>query len=437
VNRTDRLYAIVEELRARAPRSLSASDLARRFEVSARTIERDILALQESGVPIWSQTGRRGGYTLDPRRTLPPVNFTAEEATAIAVALAASRNPFGAAGQAATRKLVAAMAEADSEAASKLASRVWVTWPARPPARPEIVSAVESAVADRMVLRIDYTDRGGQPTRRLVEAHGIAGGPGAWYLVGWCRTRDGPRTFKINRISSAALTSERAPERDLEDLLGWAGAKGRSAAGLLYPDIEREEAMDKAKLLGLLERRRAEWEGCLERVPLERFDEPNAYGDWSAKDVVNHVNSYARFEFHQLRSALDGVAATNEELRGSRPELSRAETSVDDRNYLINESGRGLSLEYLFDEGRSVHAQLIGWVRGLSERDLEERVGWVPYWEPGAVAEPNRIVRRVSEVAGLTQVTKVGEWLAGLHAHAAEHASGLESWLQAGAAAKR
>ena len=69
MNRTDRLYAIVEELRARAPRSLRASDLAERFEVSARTIERDVLALQEAGVPIWSQRGPRGGYALDPKRT--------------------------------------------------------------------------------------------------------------------------------------------------------------------------------------------------------------------------------------------------------------------------------------------------------------------------------------------------------------------------------
>ena len=52
MNRTDRLYALVEELRAVAPRPRSARQLAQRYEVSTRTIERDILALQESGVPI-------------------------------------------------------------------------------------------------------------------------------------------------------------------------------------------------------------------------------------------------------------------------------------------------------------------------------------------------------------------------------------------------
>lgn len=61
MNRTDRLYALVEELRAVAPRLRSASWLAARFEVSTRTIERDLSALQQTGVPIWAEPGRTGG----------------------------------------------------------------------------------------------------------------------------------------------------------------------------------------------------------------------------------------------------------------------------------------------------------------------------------------------------------------------------------------
>ena len=61
MNRTDRLYAIVEELRAVSPRPRSASWLADRFEVSRRTIERDISALQQTGVPVWAEPGRTGG----------------------------------------------------------------------------------------------------------------------------------------------------------------------------------------------------------------------------------------------------------------------------------------------------------------------------------------------------------------------------------------
>src|SRR5690606_24238149 len=87
VNRTDRLYALVEDLRAISPRCRSARELAERFEVSVRTIERDIAALQESGVPIYAEPGRRGGYELDKHIFLPPLNFTPAEAAATAVAL--------------------------------------------------------------------------------------------------------------------------------------------------------------------------------------------------------------------------------------------------------------------------------------------------------------------------------------------------------------
>ena len=65
MNRTDRLYALVEDLRAIAPRPRSARQLAAKYEVSTRTIERDILALQESGVPVYAETGRHGGYVID------------------------------------------------------------------------------------------------------------------------------------------------------------------------------------------------------------------------------------------------------------------------------------------------------------------------------------------------------------------------------------
>src|SRR5947209_15288462 len=87
MNRTDRLYALVEELRAVAPRPRSARWLADRFEVSSRTVERDIGALQQAGVPIYAEPGRTGGYTLDKTHTLPPVNVSPAEAVAIAVAL--------------------------------------------------------------------------------------------------------------------------------------------------------------------------------------------------------------------------------------------------------------------------------------------------------------------------------------------------------------
>ena len=125
MNRTDRLYALVEELRAVAPRPRSARQLAERYEVSTRTIERDILALQESGVPIYAETGRRGGYAIDKALTLPPLNFTAAEMVAIAVSLAREENtPFAAATRSALRKVLATASAAQTAEAGELMDRV-------------------------------------------------------------------------------------------------------------------------------------------------------------------------------------------------------------------------------------------------------------------------------------------------------------------------
>ena len=125
MNRTDRLYAIVEDLRAVAPRRRSARCLAERYEVSVRTIERDIGALQQAGVPIYADLGRRGGYTLDPAMTLPPLNFTPAEAVAVSVALrGAAGSPFAREAQSALHKIMSAMPARHTSAALDLAERV-------------------------------------------------------------------------------------------------------------------------------------------------------------------------------------------------------------------------------------------------------------------------------------------------------------------------
>jgi predicted DNA-binding transcriptional regulator YafY len=218
MNRTDRLYAIVEELRARAPRSLRASDLAGRFEVSARTIERDVLALQEAGVPIWSQRGPRGGYALDPRRTLPPLNLTAEEAVALATALAAAgAMPFADAARSARLKLAAVMATSEASQAEALAERIRVAPPKEIDAR--LMRTIEEGVTRRVVLDLDYEDRFGTPTSRKVEAQGLFSAWHGWYLIGWCRMRDGGRVFRLDRIRDAAITDEPIPERDVDEVL--------------------------------------------------------------------------------------------------------------------------------------------------------------------------------------------------------------------------
>jgi predicted DNA-binding transcriptional regulator YafY len=220
VNRTDRLYALVEELRARAPRAMSRARLAERFEVSGRTVERDISALQQAGVPIYSTRGPHGGYAIDARTTLPPLNLSAREAVAVAVALAAAGSmPFADDAATAAAKVGAVLAADGERGLEELAARVRVTRADHD--RDALRRSVEGAVADRAVVELEYTDGDGHTTTRAVECHGIYGAGPHWYVIGWCRMRDDRRLFRFDRITELRPTAERAPDRDVDAVLGW------------------------------------------------------------------------------------------------------------------------------------------------------------------------------------------------------------------------
>lgn len=219
VNRTERLYAIAEELRAAGPAGRTGGWLARRLEVSTRTIKRDIDALLQAGVPLWAQAGPGGGYVLD-AATLPPLGITGAEAAAIAVALAAlPALPFAVDGRSALSKVLAAMTEAERERAESIASRLWLRLPERTP-RPAVARVLDEAVRQRRVVVLHYLDRTGERTERSVEPVALAATGGHWHLLAWCRLRGGPRWFRTDRIEAAHLTTEAAPEHDPATLFG-------------------------------------------------------------------------------------------------------------------------------------------------------------------------------------------------------------------------
>jgi predicted DNA-binding transcriptional regulator YafY len=219
MNRTDRLYALVEELRARAPRTMRAAELARRFEVTTRTIERDLLALQEAGVPIWAQPGPGGGYGLNVDATLPPLNLTPAEAAALATALATTRAmPFAEAGRSALKKLAAVMAAAPKDTAARLVSQIRVV-PGPDGPVTSVSDIIQRALIDSVALELIYCDVQGRETIRIVEPVGVVGTQSGWYLAAWCRLRQGPRVFRLDRIGRATLTGEPVASRPLDGFI--------------------------------------------------------------------------------------------------------------------------------------------------------------------------------------------------------------------------
>jgi predicted DNA-binding transcriptional regulator YafY len=237
VNRTDRMYALVEELRAAGPRGRTARQLARHFEVSVRTIERDLSALGQAGVPLATKQGRTGGYALDRSMSLPPLNFTPREAAAVAVALSTSEHVlFKRDARTALQKIVAAMPERALQEARATAEKVrLIVLPTADPDA-EVAETIWRAVRDNHVLRIHYIDVGGFETERDVEPQHVVVGPNGSYLTAWCHLRGDDRVFRMDRITSAepTRTAPRAPGVAPEPVVD--GHQTRLPAAALRPE---------------------------------------------------------------------------------------------------------------------------------------------------------------------------------------------------------
>jgi predicted DNA-binding transcriptional regulator YafY len=223
VNRLERLYAISERLRRSRPHAVSAARLAEEFEVSRRTIERDLDALRQAGVPLYAERGRRGGHhTLD-RTGNVVLTLTTPEVVALLVALASSSPdmPFADAGTTAAQRLLDGLGTGTRIEVDELRRLIRTAEPERAPAPARIRRTIEEAVRRSVVVNIDYVDQYGARTARAVEATGLYFGGDGWYLVGWCRLRQGGRIFRFDRIRSARLTKEPAAARDVDETLGW------------------------------------------------------------------------------------------------------------------------------------------------------------------------------------------------------------------------
>jgi len=229
VNRTDRLYAIVEELRAVSPRPRSAAWLAHHFEVSTRTLERDLDSLRQAGVPIYAENGRRGGYVIDTAHTLPPLGLTANEALAIMIALSeVADSPFASAARNARQKVVATLPSPVRDRQRALSRQIAVVGDSVPPSA--VTNLVHDALAHGRVIRLHYRGSAGPVTCRDVEPMGWLKArdvTNSWYLVAWCRLRKGVRGFRPDRIVDAVVLPEvvRPRREDLDAELARIGAR--------------------------------------------------------------------------------------------------------------------------------------------------------------------------------------------------------------------
>jgi predicted DNA-binding transcriptional regulator YafY len=216
MNRTDRLYAVREELRRAGSAGRTAEQLSQTFEVSVRTIKRDISTLQQGGFPVWARPGPGGGYVVDAAASLPPINFTDAEATGLAAVIAAHRGqPFDGHARTALTKVLSAMDAQARERATELSNRVWIDH-TDGPSDARVRRAIERALHEGLVVSLRYRDRHGDESSRRVDPVLFAHTRGTWYLVAHCRSREAIRWFRLDNVSAAHCTTERAATLPVE-----------------------------------------------------------------------------------------------------------------------------------------------------------------------------------------------------------------------------
>ncbi len=222
MNRLERLYAISEVIRGSGRQPISSAKLAERFEVSRRTIERDLAALRRAGAPLTSEGGRNGGIMSLDTAAGAVVSLSTTQVTAllIAIAGAGSAMPYAADAAAAADVLLNGLATNTRSSVDELRNRIR-TQGGHEAVSPRILRSLEEAVRRGVIVSIDYVDAAGVRTSRSVEALGFYRGPDGWFLNGWCHLRQDGRIFRLDRIERASLTTKPNQVRDVDEVLGW------------------------------------------------------------------------------------------------------------------------------------------------------------------------------------------------------------------------
>lgn len=197
----NRLFEIVYILLEKE--KVTAKELAERFEVSTRTVYRDIEALSCAGIPVYMSKGKGGGVSLLPGFTLNKAIITEGEKAEILSALKAvdAVKPEGE--TAASRKLGSLFGESGYD---------WIevdfgAWSDNH-SEEMLFHNIKKAIIEKKVIRFSYANSKGRTSKREVEPLKLCFKGEAWYLYAWCRKHEEERFFKLKRIRKLMLTEE-------------------------------------------------------------------------------------------------------------------------------------------------------------------------------------------------------------------------------------
>lgn len=209
-NPTTRVLALLELLQSR--RRSSGGELARELGVDRRTLRRYIAALEGIGIPITTERGRDGGYSLVAGFKLPPMVFTNEEVLAISLGLqAADRLGAGesaAAVASARAKLERVMPPQLQQRLRALGETVTLDLTPANTADSGLLGALAAAAQGARRVHFHYLAGSGGPGARTLDPYGLVFRHGRWYAVGHCQLRGQLRSFRLDRMQQLVTLAE-------------------------------------------------------------------------------------------------------------------------------------------------------------------------------------------------------------------------------------
>ena len=195
------------------------TELSDRLEVSARTLRRDIERLRDLGYQVDAVRGVAGGYQLRAGGSLPPLLLEDEEAVAIAIGLhTAAAGAVGGVEETSIQALTKVIALMPPRLRRRIDALRSQTDPAPsygPVIDADTLTTLAQGCRDDEHLTFGYTARGSERSERSVEPHRLVALGRRWYLVGYDRTRQDWRSFRVDRIIEPRLTGARFRPRDL------------------------------------------------------------------------------------------------------------------------------------------------------------------------------------------------------------------------------
>jgi len=224
MRRADRLFEIIQILRRR--KMARAQDLAKKLEVSERTIYRDVRDLVASGVPIDGEAGV--GYILRGGYDLPPIMFNELEIEALVLGVRVVETWGDEKLAQAAGDVLAKIEEVVPDRLRRQMAEIELLAPVNELAEPIVIDPgdLRRAVRERRKVHFGYRDAEGQPTERDALPLAMAFFGPVWVLASWCELRQGFRSFRLDRMSDLTVLDETfdpEPDKTIEKFLasGW------------------------------------------------------------------------------------------------------------------------------------------------------------------------------------------------------------------------